>query len=169
MVLHSEQEAYSGVLMSHIRGMAYRLRQLPEDKWDWTFHQAAPTPRTLALHNLQWLQCDRQHINQPDASTHKLLDEPPTEAAAICDALDREADAWEEMLKNLTDEDLAEERRQFNRAPMNVRGFVAHMVQNAIYKSGQFATIYFALGLDGEEPYEAPFPNPIYKELLGIS
>ena len=51
---------------------------------------------------------------------------------------------------------------------MNVRGFIAHMIQNVIYKHGQFATIFFALGMDGDGPYTAPFPNPIYKELLGI-
>jgi hypothetical protein len=38
------------------------------------------------------------------------------------------------------------------------------MIQNCIYKNGQLATIYFALGLDGTEPYEAPFPNPIYEQ-----
>ena len=51
---------------------------------------------------------------------------------------------------------------------MNVRWFVGHMVQNTIYKHGQFSTIFFAQGLDGDGPYEAPFPNPIYAEVLGI-
>ena len=48
---------------------------------------------------------------------------------------------------------------------MNTRGFVCHMIQNVIYKHGQFSTIFFALGLDGDGPYEAPFPNAIYKEV----
>ena len=48
-----------------------------------------------------------------------------------------------------------------------MRGFVCHMIQNTIYKHGQFATIYFALGLDGTEPYNAPFPNPIYEQRFG--
>jgi hypothetical protein len=41
------------------------------------------------------------------------------------------------------------------------------MIQNTIYKHGQFSTLYFALGLDGTEPYSAPFPNPIYAEIFG--
>jgi hypothetical protein len=32
-------------------------------------------------------------------------------------------------------------------------------------KNGQLSTLYFALGLDGDAPYAAPFPNPIYAEL----
>ena len=43
------------------------------------------------------------------------------------------------------------------------------MYQNCVYKSGQISMIYFALGLDGEGPYEADFPNPIYNMLFGPS
>jgi hypothetical protein len=56
-------------------------------------------------------------------------------------------------------------RSQFNEYPMLVRVFVGHIVQNSIYKHGQLATLYFALGLDGDAPYDAPFPNPIYAKL----
>ena len=88
----------------------------------------------------------------------------------MCDALEQEADAWEELLKGLRPEDLLRAGRQFGReeALVNVRWFVAHMVQNVIYKHGQFSTIFYALGLDGEEPYDAPFPNRLYKSELGI-
>ena len=170
MVLHSELEADAFILLMHLRRMARNLRDLPADKWDWTFAPPAPTPRTLAVHALAWLQCDRQHINNPDIASHQPVPEPPTEPDGICTAMELEADAWEELLKGMTAEDLAREGQQFGRSesPMNVRGFVAHMIQNVIYKNGQFATMYFALGLDGDGPYEAPFPNPIYKELLGI-
>lgn len=34
-----------------------------------------------------------------------------------------------------------------------------------IYKHGQLSTLFFALGLDGEEPYTAPFPNDVYVTL----
>jgi hypothetical protein len=170
VVLLTEQEAYAEVLLSHLSAMSRRLRQLPADKWDFTFHQAAPTSRTLAQHAIQWLQCDRQHINNPDASQHRPVPEIPTEPEAICDAMDREAAEWKTPLANMTVEDLNRESRQFNfdDAPMTVRAFVAHMIQNLIYKNGQFATIYFALELDGAAPYEAPFPNPIYDEVFGI-
>lgn len=170
MVLHSELEADAFILLMHLRGMAASLRKLPEDKWDWTYAPPAPTPRTLAVHAMAWLQCDRQHIANPDASSHRPVPEPPSDPEAICAAMELEADAWEAMLKNLTPKDLEREGRQFGQpgAAMNVRGFIAHMVQNVIYKHGQFSTIFFALGLDGDAPYEAPFPNPIYKEVLGI-
>ena len=66
---------------------------------------------------------------------------------------------------SLTPEQMDAPRSQFNAFGMNVRGFVLHIIQNTIYKHGQFATLYFALGLDGTEPYDAPFPNPIYARL----
>lgn len=170
MVFHTELEADANILLGHLRNMIRCLRQLPEDKWDWTFAPPAPTPRILAVHAMQWLQCDRQHITNPDHSTHRPVPEPPTDPASICDAMEAEAKEWEKLLKGMTPADLERKSCQFGHEPaaMNGRGFVAHMIQNVIYKNGQFATIYFALGLDGDEPYDAPFPNPIYKEALGI-
>jgi uncharacterized damage-inducible protein DinB len=167
MVFHSELEASAGILLNHLRYMAEGLRKLPEDKWDWTFAPPAPTARILAVHTLQWLQCDRQHINNPEARTFQLLPEAPADTSALCDALEAEADACEVMLQRLTPEDLDRSGMQFGdpRAAMNVRGFINHMVQNTIYKHGQFSTIFFGLGLDGDGPYQAPFPNEIYKEL----
>ena len=41
---------------------------------------------------------------------------------------------------------------------MNVRGFLCHMVQNCLYKHGQFSTLYFALGLERRFALYAPFP-----------
>ena len=70
------------------------------------------------------------------------------------------------MLLSLSSEQLDRPSCQFNAsdAPYNVRGYICHMIQNVIYKHGQFSELYFALGLDGKEPYMAPFPNPIYEE-----
>jgi uncharacterized damage-inducible protein DinB len=163
-------EALSSILLMHLRSMANSLRKLPADKWDWTYAPPAPTPRILATHALAWLQCDRQHINNADVMTHVPVPEPPTAPDAICAAMEAEANEWEKLLQGLTPADLDRPARQFGNPnyEINVRWFVAHMVQNVIYKHGQFATIFFALGLDGEEPYEAPYPNPIYKEVLGI-
>ena len=157
MVFHTELEADAAILLGHFRGMARSLRKLPADKWDWTYAPPAPTPRILAIHALAWLQCDRQHINNPDASSHRLVPEPPADPEAICGAMEAEADEWESLLKRLTSADLDRDGCQFGHAEsaMNVRGFIAHMIQNVIYKHGQFSTIFFALGLDGEGPYEA--------------
>ena len=152
-------------LRMHVRGMAYCLRQIPENKWDWTFAPPAPTPRILAAHTLSWLICDRQHIEQPDAMQHALVPDVPADPAAVCDALDAEIARWGLLLDRLTPEELDAPRAQFNDYPMTVRGFLGHIFQNSVYKSGQLSTLYFALGLDGEAPYDAPFPNPIYAQL----
>ncbi|HWD39847.1 MAG TPA: DinB family protein [Fimbriimonas sp.] len=170
MVFNTELEADSAILIGHLRGMINSLRKLPADKWDWTFAPPAPTPRILAIHAMQWLQCDRQHILNSDPKSHRPVPDAPTEPEAICDAMEAEANEWEALLKSLTDEDLARVTHQFAHpeGAMNVRGYVYHMIQNLIYKHGQFSTIFFALGLDGTEPYDAPFPNPIYKSELGI-
>lgn len=164
----TEQELYEMILCGHLRGFVARLRMLPADRWDWTPDVAAPTPRILAVHTLQWLQCDRRHIAEPDASKHERIPEAPTDTTELCDALAAETDAWSHLLKSLTPAELDRPGRQFNieDSRLNVRGFIGHMVQNTIYKHGQFSTLFFALGLDGVEPYTAPFPNPIYAELF---
>ena len=165
--MSSETIAYTGLLCGHLAGFTTGLRKLPAEQWDWTPHIAAPTARILATHAWQWLQCDRQHINTPDASQHTRIPDPPTEPSAMCDALDRENAAWKDMISRMTPEFLDEKRSQFNQNEMTVRDFICHMIQNTIYKHGQFTTLFFALEHDGSEVYAAPFPNPIYEELFG--
>ena len=167
--MNAENEAYASLLIDHLRVMARRLRQIPTDKWDWTPHVAAPTARILAAHAWQWLICDRQHIDEPDALKHARIPDPPADAQAMCDVLEEETDRWNEMILALTPEQLAAPRRQFNDDfQLDVRWFICHMIQNTIYKNGQLATLYFALEFDGTEPYTAPFPNPIYEELQSL-
>ena len=162
-----ETQSYMNLLCGHLEYFTHRLRQLPPEIWDWTPDVAAPTPRTLAAHTWQWLQCDRQHINEPDASKHHRIPDAPADPTAMCDAMDAENARWREMLTALTPEQLDARRSQFNQHEMTVRQFIGHMIQNTIYKHGQFATIFFAKGLDGTAPYSAPFPNPVYEELFG--
>jgi uncharacterized damage-inducible protein DinB len=162
-----EVNAYINLLCGHLEYFAYRLRQLQPEMWDWTPDVAAPTARILATHTLQWLQCDRQHIQEADASKHARIADVPTDATALCDAMVAESAAWRAMLTDMTEEDLDAMRSQFNQSPMTVRDFIGHMIQNTIYKNGQFSTLFFALRLDGTEPYTAPFPNPIYEEIFG--
>jgi hypothetical protein len=165
----NEMELYEMILCDHLRGFVARLRLLPADRWDWTPDPAAPTPRTLAVHTWQWLQCDRQHIGEPDASMHTRIPDAPSEPAAMCDALAAETEEWSRLLQSLTPDALDRPGRQFNipNSRLNVRGFIGHIIQNTIYKHGQFSELFFALGLDGTEPYAAPFPNPIYAEVFG--
>ena len=160
----NELELCRMLLIMHLRGFIYELRQLPPDKWDWTPDQAAPTARTVAVHAWQWLICDRQHIEEPDATKHADVAEPPDDPEAFCAAFEAETENWNQMLKNMTPEQLDRPGHQFNiaEAKMNVRGFIGHIIQSTIYKHGQFSTLFFALGMDGTEPYDAPFPNPIY-------
>lgn len=170
MVFETALDAEAAILLNHLRGMARSLAKLKPEHWDWTFAPAAPTPRIIASHTLAWLQCDRQHINTPDCTTHKLVPEPPSDPAELCRALEAEADEWERLLTSLKCEDLTRKSVQFGQpgAYLNVNGFIAHMVQNVIYKHGQFSTLFFGLGYDGDGPYDAPYPNPIYKKTLGI-
>lgn len=163
--LQNENQAYANLLCGHLEGMVWRLRQLTPTQWDWTPAPPAPTARILATHAWQWLICDRQHIGEPDARKHQAVPEPPADPAALCDALAEETQRWHALVLNLTPEQFAGERHQFNEYEMNVRDFVCHMIQNCIYKHGQFATLFFALGLDGDAPYDAPWPNPIYASL----
>ena len=165
MDFHNENEAYAGLLCSHMRTMVARLRTVPADKWDWTPDVAAPSARMLAEHAYMCLVCDRQHLEEPDALKHPLVPDPPQDPEQMCDRLAEETDRWEVMLLALTPERFAEGRLQFNAGPRNVRNFVCHAIQNNIYKHGQFATLYFALGLDGTAPYEAPSANPIYEQM----
>jgi hypothetical protein len=166
MNFHSENELYARILCGHLREMVYRLRQIPPEEWDRAPAPPAPTPRILATHALHWLACDRQHIREPDITQHTFVPDAPADPAALCDALAAETDEWEQLLRSLTPEQLDRPGAQFGLWPMNVRAFVGHMVQNSIYKNGQLATIYFALGLDGTEPYDAPFPNRVYAQVF---
>ena len=161
----TENEAYASLLCGHLYDMTERLRILPAELWDWTPAPAAPTARILAAHTWQWLICDRQHIAEPDALKHALIPEPPADPTAMCDVLAEETITWRDLILSLTPAQFDEQRHQFNSHPRNVRNFVCHMIQNTIYKHGQFATLFFALGLDGTEPYSAPFPNPIYEAI----
>ena len=169
MDVYNENEAYVDLLCVHLKSFVRRLREVPADRWDWQPEIPAPSARTLAQHAWQWLICDRQHIRNADASRHPRIAEPPAGQQDLCDALAEETENWRALIMSLTPEQLSEPRMLFNcpDPKTTVRGLVCHMIQNTIYKHGQMSTIYFMLGLDGTEPYTAPFPNPIYEEEFG--
>jgi uncharacterized damage-inducible protein DinB len=168
-ILNNENEASASILYMHVMTLAHFVRQIPPDKLDFTYDQAAPTARTVATHALQWLICDRHHIEEPDATKHPRVPDPPTDPQGLANALAAEGENWKALLRSLTPEQMDERRLQFGESEyeMNVRSFVAHITQNTIYKSGQLSYLFYALGLDGTGPYEAPFPNQIYAELYG--
>ncbi len=164
-----ETEAYAGLLCSHLQAMTTRLRLLTPEQWDWTPVPSAPTARQLASHTWQWLVCDRQHITETDVHRHPLVPDVPREPMAVCELLEEEAACWKSLILGLQPWQMDAWRRQFNRAPITVRGFVCHVIQNSIYKHGQLATLFFALGLDGTGPYNGPMPNPFYASLAGAA
>lgn len=162
----SEVDAYRWLLGGHLVTLIRRLREVPADKWDWTPSPAAPTTRTLAAHTWQWLVCDRQHIDNADIASHSLVPDIPADPSALIAVLEEETANWMQMLEGMDDDQLNRLRCQFGGDNEGtVRGFICHMIQNVIYKHGQFSTLYFAMGLDGDAPYEAPWPNEIYQEV----
>lgn len=160
--MQNETELYTRMLCGYIDVMTHWLRRIPEEQWDWTPNVSAPTPRQAAEHTWVTLICDRQHLEQPDVSLHPLVPDPPQDPAALCDALQAEAQWWRGWLPLQTAETYLEPRKQFGVANVNVRWFVFHTMQQVVYKLGQLSTLYYALGLDGTEPYTAPFPNEYY-------
>lgn len=158
----NEQQVYEHVLCEHLDTMLYRLKRIPADKWDWSPAPCAPSARAIASHAWVWLVCDRAHISQPDVSLHSRVPEPPDDQQGLCTALGEETAYWRTLLREMTPDQLAEPRSQFGLMPVSVRWFVYHMLQHVVYKSGQLAEVYFALGLDGEGPYTAPHPNEGY-------
>lgn len=158
----SENAVYERAMCEHLDVMQLRLKRIPADKWEWSPAISAPTPKTIGQHALTWLRCDRQHIEEPNCTLHARIAEPESDQAALCEALAAETVAWRALLRELTPDRLSEPRRQCGTLEVNVRWFIYHMIQHVIYKSGQLSEIYFALGLDGEGPYTAPWPNPLY-------
>lgn len=165
----SEGELFERLLLGYIGAFTRDLAKFPEDKWDWTPDLAAPTARMIATHVWQWLVCDRQHLEEPDVTKHRLVPEPPTEPKAMISLIETERENWERLLSRLIPGRLDDPVRQFGDTDGNVRGFVGHMLQNTIYKCGQLSVLYFALGLDGKGPYEAPLPNAIYEEVWAVA
>ena len=163
-VIDDENGAYIQLLCGHLRRLTRRLRAIPPGKWEWQPNPFTPSPCLVAQHVWLWLVCDRRHINEPDASTHPTALAPAAQAD-LCALLERETEEWRALLDTMTPGQLAQARFAFNWRAVNVRWVVWHMCQNVIYKHGQLAALYFQLGLDGEEPYEAPLPQKDYERL----
>lgn len=161
----NELELYEMFLTFHMAKIVEKLSVMSTEHWDWTPHEAAPTARKCAEHALQWLICDRQHILELNAKQHALVPESPTDREEFCRAFDKEIENWRNLLQSLQPEELNDDRHQFGflERSVNVRFFIGHMFQNVVYKHGQISELFFALGYDGDSPYTAPLPNPIYQ------
>jgi hypothetical protein len=168
MTTNTEIEAYSSLLFGHLIPIIRRLRQIPADRWEWQIEPPSPSPRILAEHSWSWLASDRRHILGAKPDDGFRLPDPPNDQQAMCGLLAEEMAEWKTLLNRMTPEILAEPRLSFGWQPYTVRGLICHMIQNLIYKHGQLSTLYFALGLDGTEPYTAPFPNYDYDLLISL-
>ncbi len=166
--MKDENETYVTLLYGHLQRLIRRLRSIPPERWEWQPAPTTPSPRIVAQHAWRWLVCDRNHIREPDATSHPAITDAPTVQASLCDLLEQEAESWRSLLLTMTAERLSQPRRAFNWRPVNLRWLVYHMTGNVIYKHGQLATIYFMLGLDGTEPYRAPLPQDDYDRLADM-
>jgi hypothetical protein len=164
---NDENQADARLLCSHLRLMTKRLRTLSVEQWDQLLTPTAPTVRQLATHIYQWLVCDRQHIERADARHHPLVPDAPAETELLCLVIEEEVERWEQLFSTLTPSRMLETRAQFDDPGyvFNVRGLVVHTLRSTLYKHGQMMTLFYAMGLDGDEAYAAPLPNEYYAEI----
>jgi hypothetical protein len=160
----TEAEAYDDILQSHLNKIITRARTMSEDQWLWSPAPCAPTTAALVNHAWTWLVSDRLQILDQNVKVF-CPEHAPASKDALVDALEIEAGEWNKMLTSMTSTYMDESRKNFGVQDIDVRRLIAHMVQNVIYKSGQVSANFFALGLDGTEPYTAPFPKDVVEYL----
>lgn len=160
--LHSELEVFELMIADYVGSITRAARLIPDDKWNWSFSERTPTAREICEHTFAWLRCDRQQIMIPGWSLHQPTPDPPADRVHMIELLSEEAQEWRKLIKSIPPELLDEERECQPGDMRLVRSFLFHMGQNVIYKAGQIWMIAFELGLDGEGPYVAPYPNILY-------
>jgi len=160
--LGNELEAFELMTAGFVGSILRAARQIPDDRWNWSFSERTPTPRETCEHAFIWLWCDRQQIQVLDRSLHRPTPDLPSDRESMIQMLQDEANEWRRMIRSLTPEHLNEERETWDGDMRLIRSFLFHMGQHIIYKAGQIWMLAFELGLDGSGPYEAPYPNLYY-------
>jgi hypothetical protein len=155
----SEVDAYERLICGFTGGIIRRAREIPEDKWNWSFSERTPTAREICEHSWIWLRCDRQEITILDPLSQQAIPDPPEDRAQMLDLLESEREAWRELIHSVTLPLLEELRYSPDGHCRSIRGYLFHMAQHIVSKSGQMTMLHFELGLDGWEPYDAPHPN----------
>ncbi len=162
----TEPEAYRDLLELHLKKIIARSLAMSEVQWNWSPSPSAPTTAALVEHAWVWLVSDRVQIQ--DRNENGFCPEHlPESKEDLIAALEEEAGEWKRMLTSMEPALLDDPLKNFGVQEIDVRRLVTHMVQNVIYKSGQLSANYFALGLDGTEPYSAPFPRDVLEEIRG--
>lgn len=160
--LANELETFEHLICGFTGGILRRAREIPEEKWNWSFSERTPSPREICEHAWMWLRSDRQEITVIDPDQQVAIPETPKDREAMLDLLEEEKEAWRELIRSMPLVLLEESRSSPDRYLRSVRGYLGHMAQHIVSKSGQMTMLHFELGLDGEGPYDAPHPNRLY-------
>jgi hypothetical protein len=160
--LQSELEVFELMTAGFTGAIVRQARLIPPDKWNWSFSERTPTAREICEHTFVWLYCDRQQMTVLDRSQHRPTPDLPADREAMLQLLASEGEEWRRLVRSLTLEQLLDERESWDGEMRNLRAFLFHIGQQAVYKNGQINMLVYELGLDGGEPYDAPFPNRYY-------
>jgi hypothetical protein len=166
--MNRETELYSKLLESYISEMLEKLNLLSEDQWCWQPSPPVPSAQMLATNALEWMICDRQHINEPDAKFHDPIPPTPVERECVMERLSAELKEWVRLLSQIRVEDLEAPRRQFNRLDaddQNVRWMMLNAVDNVARRLGELTPLWLALGHGGADPYQNKLPHECYERL----
>jgi hypothetical protein len=161
--LQDELQVFEVMIAGYVGSVLRAAKLIPDDKWNWSCSEGTPTAREICEHTFAWLYCDRQQMTVADRSQHGPTPDPPSERASMIRLLEEEAAEWRKLIRSLTPDQMLVDHETWDGEMRNVRSFLFHMGQNVIYKAGQIWMLCFELGLDGVEPYAAPYPNHIYK------
>ena len=158
----NELETYERLICGFTGGILRRAREIPPEKWNWSFSERTPTAREICEHAWMWLRSDRQSITVLEPAHQSAIPDVPVHRDDMLDLLESEKELWRELIHSLEIPQLDESRFTPDGYCQSVRGFLFHMSQHIVSKSGQITRLNFELGLDGGEPYAAPHPHPIF-------
>ncbi len=157
--LADELELCEALTAGFVNSIVRAARQIPDDRWNWSFGEQTPTAREICEHTFMWLWCDRQQMTVPDRERHLPVPDLPGDREGTIRLLVEEADAWRSVVRSLTPEELDEMRESWPGETRTVRSFFFHMGQHIIFKAGQIWMLHYGLGLDGSQLYTAPHPS----------
>jgi hypothetical protein len=160
--LENELQVFELMIAGYVGSILRAARQIPPDKWNWSFSNHTPTAREVCEHTFLWLWCDRQQLLVSDRSQHRPTPTLPPDQMSMIQLLEAEGQEWRRLVRLLKTEELAEERESWDGEMRLVRSFLFHMGQNVVYKAGQIWMLAFELNPIDEETYTAPYPNQMY-------
>lgn len=158
----SEMVVFEHLICDFTGGILRRAREIPDHAWNWSFSERTPTAREICEHAWMWLRSDRQEITVLDSALQVAIPDPPPHRGELLDLLESEKEEWRVLIRSMGAASMDEVRSSPDGHHRSVRGYLFHMAQHIVSKSGQMTMLHFELGLDGGEPYDAPHPNRVY-------